>query len=371
MTQSDGRMASRMRTLTRVLAGVLVVALVVPFVIYAVPGVVGAEASYVVLTASMTPDIAPGDVVVVDAVDAGSVEVGDVITFRPRSGDGIPVTHRVVGIETTPDGERRFLTKGDANEEVDTSSVASTQVVGRVWFVIPVVGHVVQFVGTPAGFVALVVVPIGLLVATELVSVVRHGRRDDGSAGDTTSAAGDPAAFGGFDPAVVVDDETTVSDDADDSVTLSPTDLTMTSLALGAFVLYAGYAAYQRPSGLSVGVAVAVGATFALALGLRQFGATAPVMADGGVSVGASTAIADVTVTGRGADSDARVAVDSLAALHTVAAVLGHPVVHDRDGTSLVLDGAVTYVYAADPADWMLAWARAHRRTSADAEVAR
>ena len=73
------------RAASTLLTVVLVLA-VVPFVVYAVPGVVGASESYVVLSGSMEPTISPGDVIVVEDVDPGDVEEGDVITFR-RDGD--------------------------------------------------------------------------------------------------------------------------------------------------------------------------------------------------------------------------------------------------------------------------------------------
>ena len=82
------------------LALLLLLALLAPFVIYAVPGVIGADQSYVVLTGSMEPALSPGDAVVVDAVDAGAIAVGDVITFERSAANDIPTTHRVVEVVT-------------------------------------------------------------------------------------------------------------------------------------------------------------------------------------------------------------------------------------------------------------------------------
>lgn len=63
-------------------------------------------------------------------VPAGTVEVGDVVTFRLETRDTL-VTHRVVG---RTDGG--FLTKGDANPSADQASghppVASEDVIGQV-----------------------------------------------------------------------------------------------------------------------------------------------------------------------------------------------------------------------------------------------
>ncbi|WP_049894090.1 S26 family signal peptidase [Salinarchaeum sp. Harcht-Bsk1] len=61
---------------------VVLLALVVPFVIYAVPGVVGAEQSYVILSGSMEPALSPGDAIVVDDTAPSAIEEGDVVTFR-------------------------------------------------------------------------------------------------------------------------------------------------------------------------------------------------------------------------------------------------------------------------------------------------
>ncbi|MFB6108866.1 MAG: signal peptidase I [Haloplanus sp.] len=358
MTHETTRRASWTRTGGRILVGLLLLALVAPFVVYAVPGVVGAEGSYVVLTASMTPDIAPGDVVVVDDVDPQTVRVGDVIVFEKRAGDRIPVTHRVVAIDTDADGQRVFQTKGDANEDPDAAPVPAARVVGRVRFVIPVIGHVIQFVGTTTGFVALVVVPLGLLVVSELLDLIRPaGDAEEAESADATAVATDAPSV--TDASIPTDDDAV---EADGEMTLTPADLTWTSGALGAFAAYAAYAAYQRPSGVSVAVAVAVGATFALAVGLRQFGASAPAMADGGVTVAAPAPVTvpEVRLVSHGDAAGPRLDVRSLADLRTVAAVVGRPVVRDADGTHLVFDGVVTYAYAGEPDDWMLAWARDH-----------
>lgn len=71
-----------------------------------------------VLTASMSPVIPAGSVVVVRPVDPSAIEVGDVITYRIPVQDRRIVTHRVV--EVTGDrGSPTIRTKGDALEESD------------------------------------------------------------------------------------------------------------------------------------------------------------------------------------------------------------------------------------------------------------
>lgn len=150
--------------------GIALVLLVVvlPLAVYAVPQVVGAEHSYVVLSSSMSPAIGAGDVVIVDDVSPQRIGEGDVITFRGGGEGAGPgrVTHRVVEV-VEQDGERRFRTKGDANEEADRELVAPDDVIGRVTFSIPLLGHLVSFAGSDAGIVALVIVPSVLLILNE------------------------------------------------------------------------------------------------------------------------------------------------------------------------------------------------------------
>ncbi len=169
------------RKALRALGLVVLIALVAPFVVTAVPQVVGADASYVVLSSSMSPAIHAGDVVVVNDVPAGDIEEGDVITFQPPAGHQLAdvnrVTHRVVGV-TSQDGERHFRTKGDANEEADRALVPASNVEGRVLFHIPYIGRVVSFAQSSLGLLLLVVVPGALLVVSELYDLYVAATKD-------------------------------------------------------------------------------------------------------------------------------------------------------------------------------------------------
>jgi signal peptidase len=167
-------------------SGVILLGLVVlPFVVYAVPQVVGASHSYVVLSSSMEPTFHAGDAVIVDGVQPANVDEGDVIVFEPSGGfNGAErVTHRVVEVVERDDG-LYFRTKGDANGEPDAQLVPAENVVGRVTFHIPLIGRVAAVAGSDAGIVALVIVPSVLFVANEVWTLVAAARADDRSDGD-------------------------------------------------------------------------------------------------------------------------------------------------------------------------------------------
>jgi signal peptidase I len=310
-----------------VLAVLLLLALLAPFAIYAVPGVIGADQSYVVLTGSMEPAISPGDAVVVDGVDPATIVAGDVITFERSAANDIPTTHRVVEV-VTGDAGLAFVTKGDANEDVDTSVVTPDRVVGKVVLTIPFIGYVVQFVNSPLGFVALVVIPFGLLLLTEVWSMVR------GKSDESTQAA-DPAT-------ATVAAATTDADE--DSLTFSQRDLAVAAVLLAVAAVVSGYFAYERREAWLVAVTVAATTTFLLVVGLRQFGGDEAA----GAGVTAGSAVPEATIPAVLRESPT-VSLADPTALVALGRDTGHPVVHDVETDSYVLVDAGTVYTAPAP----------------------
>jgi signal peptidase I len=140
------------RPFARGVLGLLVLgALGLAVALAGLPAAVGGSA-LTVLSPSMVPTFAPGDVVVVRPRPVAAIAVGDVITFLardPRTGSGRVVTHRVVGVEPGP----AFRTRGDANEDPDPGLVAAADVRGVHWYTVPWVGGLAERLLTPAGAV--------------------------------------------------------------------------------------------------------------------------------------------------------------------------------------------------------------------------
>ncbi|MFE5307523.1 signal peptidase I [Isoptericola sp. NPDC056573] len=158
------RPAGRPRRVLGRIASVLLGAVMVALLALAgaavvVPKAMGAT-PLTVLTGSMEPALSPGDVVVVRPVDPADVQVGDVLTFQPVSGDPTLVTHRVVGITWGGDGAAGFITRGDANG-ADDDPIVADQVQGRVVYSIPLVGHVTNASWAPT---AVKVAAVGLIL---------------------------------------------------------------------------------------------------------------------------------------------------------------------------------------------------------------
>jgi signal peptidase len=339
----------RGRTALHVLGALALVALVVPFVVYSVPGVIGADASYVVLTGSMEPSISPGDAIVVRSVPPERIATGDVITFRRAAGDAVPVTHRVLEVTTDADGRTAFVTKGDANEDPDSGLVTGRLVVGEVLVVLPYVGLVVQFVDSPAGFALAVVVPISLLVLNEVYGLVassRTGRDGDDSDPPDPGAGASTAATDGVGTGA----------DAGDEIVLTRADLTASAIAVAALAVYAAYTGWTSRDALSVAVAVGAIAALLLVVGVRQYGTppaeSGPASSDAAAvaAVEGEPSVPTAALDGWLADRP-RVRVDTVAGLVALGARTGHPVVRDGpDGPYLLVDGVVVYEAVAPPA---------------------
>lgn len=102
---------------------------------------------YAVLSPSMTPTYAPGDLIYVKETPTDEIDVGDAITFVADSNNTV-VTHRVVEVDR--DG-RKFYTQGDANANRDGNPVLYENVLGVVEFSIPKLGYVSSYVTSETG----------------------------------------------------------------------------------------------------------------------------------------------------------------------------------------------------------------------------
>lgn len=129
-----------------------------------------------VLSGSMTPAFAPGDMVVVTPEPVRDVRPGQVISYRIPIGDHHVQSHRVVKVEHR-DGRTLVQTKGDANAAPDpwTAELHGTTA-WQVRLVLPKLGWAVFWLRTPLAH-DLTVILAPLLLA--LFGVVQIWRRTD------------------------------------------------------------------------------------------------------------------------------------------------------------------------------------------------
>lgn len=132
--------------------------------------------AFTVLSGSMAPTLQTGDLVLLERIDARDAVPGDVIAFPSPDGEGRTIVHRAQRI-TPKGGQVAFVTRGDANATSERWTVPDDGSVGRVRWAIPQVGHATHFAASPAGWLALVIVPAGLLALFELRNLLRRGDR--------------------------------------------------------------------------------------------------------------------------------------------------------------------------------------------------
>jgi len=130
---------------------------------------------YTVLSGSMAPAIATGDVVVTETIAPRQARVGDVVTFRDPARPNRVISHRLRSVRVFA-GVAQMVTRGDANEASERWSVPADGRIGRVRFKVRRVGALAVVAGTPAGRLLLIVGPAALLGMAE-IRRLRRARR--------------------------------------------------------------------------------------------------------------------------------------------------------------------------------------------------
>ena len=120
--------------------------------------------TYVVQSGSMEPVYHTGSLLFEKKVDVNTLKEGDVITYSIA--DDLAATHRIVEViagdnKAHPDAATGmvgsallFVTKGDANDEVDALPVDSRNVIGVPVFQIPYLGYVIDLAKKPRELIA-------------------------------------------------------------------------------------------------------------------------------------------------------------------------------------------------------------------------
>lgn len=144
---------------------------------------VGGWLPLIVLTDSMQPVIASGDLIICHTADAEDILVNDVIAFFDPAGNGTSiVTHRVTEV-INENGTISFRTKGDNNNTEDKMLVPADKLVAVYKNRIAGAGNVAMFMQSPTGLIVCVVMPIIALVGYDFIRrKIYERKRDDDTA---------------------------------------------------------------------------------------------------------------------------------------------------------------------------------------------
>ena len=158
----------------------MLVSLSAALVLIVVPVATGSQ-TYTVLTNSMAQKFPPGTFMVMKPAPFEELKYGDVITFQLYSGRPEVETHRIVGFGSTQAGEKTLVTKGDNNGANDPEPVRAIQVKGKLFYAVPYVGFVANFLGNSDRGAWTVIAAVALIGygAITVYKSVRKARTPD------------------------------------------------------------------------------------------------------------------------------------------------------------------------------------------------
>ena len=118
-----------------------------------------------------------GDLILVEGVNVSDIYAapypnGTIIVFHQLYGDEL-IVHRAIE-KRTIDDKVYYVTKGDGNASPDPGPIPAENVIGKVIFRIPWVGHLALFMRNSSGIYLIVAIIIILLVIELLIPMIRR-----------------------------------------------------------------------------------------------------------------------------------------------------------------------------------------------------
>lgn len=104
------------------------------------PSVFGIK-TFCIISGSMEPDIQINDVVIIKEVPQNEINEGDIIAFVVN---GETITHRIINIEVSSDGELLYTTQGDANNIEDETKITFDNIEGKYVGKIAKIGKIIM-----------------------------------------------------------------------------------------------------------------------------------------------------------------------------------------------------------------------------------
>ena len=167
------------RALGRWLSYVIPPLMLIAAVVILLPILLGMNA-YAITSGSMVPTIPVGALIYDEAVPTDTLELGDVITYKPPPDADVDklVTHRIVWKGVDAQGRTAYQTRGDANDSADPwKFTLDEEEQPRYRFHYPYLGYVLGFLQRPLGRFLILILPAALIFLAVLIEIIRAARR--------------------------------------------------------------------------------------------------------------------------------------------------------------------------------------------------
>lgn len=144
---------------------------------------IGSVSFFRVVTGSMEPELPVGTLLMCKETDIDQIREGDIVCFISKNPQitGKIVTHRVLKVTASGDGQVLLETKGDANLSADAEFVTANNLIGRVSYYSKdnnVMATLVKVFSDKIGFMLLVLFPTLLIAGFILRTCISNMRRD-------------------------------------------------------------------------------------------------------------------------------------------------------------------------------------------------
>lgn len=141
---------------------------------------------FTVVTESMVPKYNVGDVLLVKEKDKNLIQIGEDVAYQGEKGDFANkiVTHQVINIESSENGELIYHTKGIANEQEDPT-ITANQIYGIVLQKLQLMSWINGIINNMYGMYFLIVIPLAVIFFTEMRGIKKdfdskkNGEEDD------------------------------------------------------------------------------------------------------------------------------------------------------------------------------------------------
>lgn len=167
--------------LTWALVVITVLMVIVTLILSAVDGdnkkIFGVRMMTVLSDSMKATDFKAGDIIFVKDVDPSTLEVGDIVAYKAKSGDnkGSIVTHKIKELTVDEDGNPGFVTYGTTTGVVDDDIVTYWDVVGKYTGKLPGIGYFFNYLKEHKAFtyIVFVLLPFSLLIGSQAVNSVK------------------------------------------------------------------------------------------------------------------------------------------------------------------------------------------------------
>ena len=160
-----GKIINFFITIVFIVAIILIFSLTLQKIIFKddVPSILGYKILQV-MSGSMSGEFETEDTIIIRQIkNESEIKIGDIITFKVD--ENTLVTHRVVKNEN----DTEYVTKGDANNSVDTQKVKFKDIEGKYLFKTIILGKIIKIIQSPIGINFVLILPV-LIIAIIVIN---------------------------------------------------------------------------------------------------------------------------------------------------------------------------------------------------------